>query len=207
MRRAWLTSETLHIRVELRRERVPLNFGKTSISNPRSRQRHVTRCATFRPTRLQRCACTEVGPAHNDFLPRRWVEGVILRRYLLAASRLYLYSSHSFVLASLPFSPAFVLRVPDAVWPGSSCGGNPSSWAWAFILLYRTRLSVHVGGRCSKFNASRSSRRASESELRARLGRAWIGASSRSALGPAWPLRVIVGLVPLVVEIQNRVAL
>ena len=43
-------------------------------------------------------------------------------------------SSRSFVHAALPSSRAAGLRAPVAVLLGSSCAGNPSSWAWASIL-------------------------------------------------------------------------
>jgi len=39
-----------------------------------------------------------------------------------------------FVRAALPSSGASGSRAPDAALLGSSCAGNPSSWAWAFIL-------------------------------------------------------------------------
>jgi hypothetical protein len=68
--------------------------------------------------------------------------------------------SYSFVPASLLFSPVLVQRVPDAVLLGSSCGGNLSSWACAFILLRPIGLRVHVGGGCGKFHASPFSLRA-----------------------------------------------
>ena len=47
--------------------------------------------------------------------------------------------SRSSACVSLFFSPAAVSRVPDADVLGSSCGGNPSSWAWASILLCQHR--------------------------------------------------------------------
>jgi hypothetical protein len=132
----------------------------------------------LRPFRLPDRAARQLPDQSSRGIGSR---GVILSWYLLAVSRSYLQSSHSFVPASLPFSLASVQRVPDAVLLESSCGGNPSSWAWAFILLRPRRLRVHGHGRCGKFGASRASRRTSEPELWVRLG--WPSARRiRSAL-------------------------
>ena len=85
---------------------------------------------------------------------------VILWRHLLGVGRPCLQFSPSFVPASLLFSLALPQRGPDAALLGSSCGGNLSSWACAFVLLYSTRQRVHAGGGCGKFHASRLSHRA-----------------------------------------------
>ena len=52
----------------------------------------------------------------------------------LAGHRLAQIFALLFVRAALPSSRAAGSRAPDAALLGSSCAGNPSSSAWAFIL-------------------------------------------------------------------------